>query len=115
MIFIVFSLYSGTHTIHRIVQTSPEQPPMVVLNMARERLTRGQIGNLSDTVRIGDVDYYIGGITFAGDEHYTAIIILHQQNRLLFYDNLHGIKVIDAIHQGPASDVLSLIYLLRER
>ena len=88
---------------------------MVVLNMTRSRLTRDQIGNLSDTVRIGDVVYYIGGITFAGDEHYTAIIILHQQNQLLFYDNLHGIKVIDTIHQGRASDVLSLLYLFRER
>ena len=83
--------------------------------MARSRLTRGQIGNFIGTVRIGDVDYYIGGITFAGNEHYTAIIIPHQQNRLLFYDNLHGINVIDTIHQGPASDVLSLIYLFRER
>ena len=83
--------------------------------MARSRLTRGQIGNFIGTVRIGDVDYYIGGITFAGNEHYTAIIIPHQQNRLLFYDNLHGINVIDTIHQGPASDVLSLIYLFRKR
>ena len=82
--------------------------------MSRSRLTRGQIGNLSGTVKIGDVHYYIGGITFARYEHYTAIIILHQPNRLLFYDNLHGIKVIDTIHQGPASDVLSLIYLFRE-
>ena len=83
--------------------------------MGRSRLTRDQIGNFIGTVRIGDVDYYIGGITFAGNEHYTAIIILHQQNRLLFYDNLHGINVIDTIHQGPASDVLSLIYLLRDK
>ena len=88
---------------------------MVILNMARSRLTRGQIGNFIGTVRIGDVDYYIGGITFAGNEHYTAIIILHQQYKLLFYDNLHGINVIDTIHQGPASDVLSLIYLFRKR
>ena len=83
--------------------------------MTRARLTRDQIGNFIGTVRIGDIDYYIGGITFAGVGHYTAIIILHQQNRLLFYDNLHGIKVIDTIHQGPASDVLSLLYLFRER
>ena len=87
---------------------------MVVLNMARSRLTRGQIGNFIGTVRIGDIDYYIGGITFAGNEHYTAIIILHQQYRLLFYDNLHGIKVIDTIHQERASDILSLIYLFRK-
>lgn len=83
--------------------------------MAWSRLTRGQIGNINDTVRIGDVHYYIGGITFAGNQHYTGIIILPQQNLLLFYDNFHGINVIDAIHQGPASDVLSLIYLFRER
>jgi hypothetical protein len=46
---------------------------MVILNMGRSRLTRDQIGNFIGTVRIGDVDYYIGGITFAGNEHYTAI------------------------------------------
>jgi phosphoribulokinase len=60
-------------------------------------------------------DYLHHHIKIAGNEHYTAIIILHQQNRLLFYDNLHGINVIDTIHQGPASDVLSLIYLLRDK
>jgi hypothetical protein len=31
---------------------------MVILNMPRSRLTRGQIGNFIGTVRIGDVDYY---------------------------------------------------------
>ena len=83
--------------------------------MTSSKLTRDQIGKLSGTVKIGDVHYYIGGITFSGNKHYTAIIILHQENRLLFYDNLHGIKVIDTIRRGPANDVLSLIYLFRER
>lgn len=83
---------------------------MIIIDMGRWKLIRRKIGNLNGTVQIGSHRYYIGGLTFAANNHFVGRILLPHIDRTLLYCNGQGLICTNKENQDS---ILSLIILFR--
>ncbi|CAC5426599.1 unnamed protein product [Mytilus coruscus] len=107
----------GHLLVTRAVRDIPEQPPMIMINMGWLGIRGRNIRNLNGTVQIGAYHYYIGGLTFAANNHFTGRIVLPHQDmyRTLLFCNGEGIQVLDDNEEHPdyLDSLLSLVFLFR--
>lgn len=99
----------------RAVRDIPEQPLMIMINMGRSGLQGRNIRDLNGTVQVGAYHYYIGGLTFAANFHFTGRILLPHQGRTLLYCNGQGIQDLSDSEEHPdyLNSYLSLVILFR--
>ncbi|XP_063402349.1 uncharacterized protein LOC134686606 [Mytilus trossulus] len=106
---------SGHLLVTRTVRDIPEQPPMIMINMGRSGLQGRHIRDLNGTVQVGAYHYYIGGLTFAANNHFTGRILLPHHGRTLLYCNGQGIRDLGDNEEHPdyLNSYLSLVILFR--
>ncbi|CAC5369899.1 unnamed protein product [Mytilus coruscus] len=105
----------GHLLVTRVVRDIPEQPPMIMINMGWSGLQGRNIRDLNGTVQIGAYHYYIGGLTFAANNHFTGRILLPHLGMYLLYCNGQGIQELDDNEEHPdyLDSYLSLVILFR--
>ncbi|CAG2228201.1 unnamed protein product [Mytilus edulis] len=108
---------SGHLLVTRAVRDIPEQPPMIMINMGWLGIRGRNIRNLNGRVQIGAYRYYIGGLTFAANNHFTGRIVIPQEDMFstLLFCNGQGIQVLDDNEEHPdyLDSLLSLVFLFR--
>lgn len=108
-------LCGGQLTITRAASNALQQPPMIIINIGESGLRGRNIGDLNGTIEVCDYHYFIGGLTFAAENHFTGRILLSNQGRTLFYCNAQGIRVLGENEEDLdyLNSFLSLVFLFR--